>query len=217
MNRLNWIQQEQKVADYHVLTWSTSHFHHPRNNTDRIGSFGSKLEGGAGAAASMKQQSEGIAPGSGDAGSTRWHQGGLGSDGMAQYGVKDAAGNEVMSTAHRTQGKHINAPEHVTAVMQSVVPEEMYSVVNSARSSLHKVHNRIRQSMNKMRDIFLKQQRRQKTAGTSLRQNDYRKQPERDTKGTRRADRETVMSMQAQNHYLLDSYDRKGQYSTLGK
>lgn len=217
MNRLNWIQQEQKVADYHVLTWRTSHFHHPRSRTDLTGSFGSKLEGGAGAAASTKQQPEGIGFGLSDVGSTRWQQGGLGTDGMAQYGVKDAVGNEIMSTAHRTQGKHISAPEHVAAAMQSVVPEEMYSVLNSARSSIYKVHNRIRQSMNKMRDIFLKQQNRQKTAGISLKQDSYRKQPEKDAKGTRRADRETILSMQAQNNYLLDSYDRKGQYSTLGK
>ena len=29
--------------------------------------------------------------------------------------------------------------------------------------------------------------------------------------------REEVLSMQGENHYLLDSYDKNGQYSTLGK
>lgn len=38
------------------------------------------------------------------------------------------------------------------------------------------------------------------------------------TKGTRQAaDREAMLSMQAENHYLLDSYDATGNYSMLGK
>ena len=36
-------------------------------------------------------------------------------------------------------------------------------------------------------------------------------------KGTRAADRESVLAMQANNHYLLDSYDQTGNYSMLGK
>lgn len=36
-------------------------------------------------------------------------------------------------------------------------------------------------------------------------------------RGTRLASREEMLAMQAENHYLLDSYDKKGQYSILGK
>ena len=205
------------MADYHVLTWRTSHFHHPRNRTDIAGSFSSKLEGGAAAASSAQKQPEGIGLGLSDVDSTRWRQGGLGTDGMAQYGTKDAADNEVLSSAHRTQGRQTSAPESVKAVIQPVVPEEVYSVVNSAKASILKVHSRIRQSTAKLRD-FLRQKTKQQQAGSvAARQGSYRKEPKREMKGTRRAYREEILSMQAQNHYLLDSYDKKGQYSTLGK
>ncbi len=205
------------MADYHVLTWRTSHFHHPRNRTVLTGAFSSKLEDGAAAASSVQKQPEGIGVGFSDAGRTNWRQGGLGTDGMLPYGTKDAAGNEVLSAARKTPGRQRGAPEVVTSVMQPEVPEEMYSVVNSARASLLKVHSRIRRSTAKLREIFLRQQTKRQQAGVSARQGSYRRQPEKEMKGTRRADREEVLSMQAQNHYLLDSYDKKGQYSMLGK
>ena len=219
MNRLNLIQQEQKVADYHVITWRTSHFHHPRNRTDIIGSFNSKLEGGAAAEPGAQQQTEGIGFGLEDPfRNAKWKGGGLGTDGMMQDGTKEARNSEVLSTAHRTQGRQTTAPESVASVMQTVVPEEVYSVVNSARQSVLKIHSRFRQSMAKLRQGYLKQQEKQKqSASVSARKGEYRRQPESRPRGTRQADREEVLSMQAENHYLLDSYDRNGQYSTLGK
>lgn len=218
MNRLNWIQQEQKVADYHVLTWRTSHFHHPRNRTDIIGGFSSKLEGGAAAGVGFKQQAEGIGLGLEEAsGNTKWRSGGLGADGMIQDGTKNARNNEAVSASYRTQGRKTAAPEPA-AVVQAVVPEEVYSIVNSARQSVLKVHSRIRQSVAVLRDVYLKQQTKQKqVASVSTRKGEYRRQPESKLRGTRQADRDEMLSMQAENHYLLDSYDKKGQYSVLGK
>lgn len=218
MNRLNWIQQEQKVADYHVLTWRTSHFHHPRNRTDIVGEFSSKLEGGAAAGAGAQQQAEGIGLGLEDPfRNTKYRSGGFGTDGMIQDGTKNARNNEVISASYRTQGRQTTAPESAT-VVQTIVPEEVYSVVNSARQSVLKVHRRIRQSVAKLRDVYLKQQTKQKQAASvSARKGEYRKQPESKLQGTRQADREEVLSMQAENHYLLDSYDKNGKYSMLGK
>lgn len=218
MNRLNWIQQEQKVADYHVLTWRTSHFHHPRNRTDIIGGFSSKLEGGAAAGTGFKQQAEGIGLGLEEPfGNTKRRSGGLGTDGMVQDGTKNARNNEVISASYRTQGRQTAATESVT-VIQVVVPEEVYSIVNSARQSVLKVHNRIRQSVAVLRDAYLKQQTKQKQAASvATRKGEYHKQPESKLQGTRQADRDEMLSMQAENHYLLDSYDKNGKYSVLGK
>lgn len=218
MNRLNWIQQEQKVADYHVLTWRTSHFHHPRNRTDIVGEFGSKLEGGAAAGAGVQQQAEGIGFGlENPFGNTKWRSGGLGTDGMMQDGTKNARNNEAISASYRTQGRQTTAPESVT-VMQTIVPEEVYSVINSARHSVLKAHSRIRQSVAKLRDVYLKQQMKQKQAeSAAARRGEYRRQSESKLRGTRQADRDEVLSMQAENHYLLDSYDKNGKYSMLGK
>lgn len=219
MNRLNWIQQEQKVADYHVITWRTSHFHHPRNRTDIIGSFNSKLEGGAATGAGAQQQADGIGFGLEDPfGKMKYKSGGLGTDGMMQDGTKDAKNNEVLSTARRTQGRQMTALESVAAAVQTIIPEEMYSVVNSARQSVIKVSSRIKQSAAKLRQGYLKQQEKQKqSASVSTRKGEYRKQPEDKLRGTRKADKDEMLSMQAENHYLLDSYDRSGQYSVLGK
>lgn len=137
---------------------------------------------------------------------------------MLADGTKEAVHNEVLSTAHRTQGSRITGPEAQAPVMPSVVPEEIYSVVNSVRTSVLKVHSRLKESTAKLRNTFLRQQtKRRQAAGVSARRGSYRRQPQQETKGTRRADREEILSMQAQNHYLLDSYDKKGQYSMLGK
>ncbi|MCM1121269.1 MAG: hypothetical protein NC416_01660 [Eubacterium sp.] len=218
MNRLNWIQQEQKVADYHVITWRTSHFHHPRNRTDIIGSFHSKLEGGAAAGAGAAQQAEGIGLGLEEPfRRTEWKSGGLGTDGMMREGVKNAANNELLSVSGKTQGKRTDAPESMSAVIQAIVPEELYSVVNSVGQSVHRVRSRIKQSVTRLRDTFLRQQtKQQRAAGASVHKAESRRQPEGRQKGTRRVDKEEMLSMQTENSYLLDSYDRNGQYSRLG-
>lgn len=223
MNRLNWIQQEQKTADYHVLTWRTSHFHHPGNRTDILGSAGSKFDLGGGAASSgAQQQTEGIGSGLTDpANEIRWKTGGLGADGMAQDGTKDAGEQEVMAAAGRTKGRQITGvaeskmAQQIIAAAQAVVPDEVYSVLGSARQSVLKAHERVKQSAAKLRDIYQKQWKQ--PAGAAARKSEYRKAPEKEQRGTRRCDKEDVLSMQAQNHYLLDSYDRNGQYSMLGK
>lgn len=221
MNRLNWIQQEQKTADYHVLTWRTSHFHHPRNRTDILGAFGSKPEAGGGAASQGAGAPEGIGFGLGEpAGNSRWRTGGLGADGMAEDGRKDAARQEVTAAQGRIVGRSSGvAAQQIAAAVQTVVPEEVYSVLGSARQSVLKVHDRVKRSAAKLRDIYRKQQERQnQAAGPQTRKDGYHKQPENERRqGTRRCDKDDMLSMQAQNHYLLDSYDRNGQYSMLGK
>lgn len=184
-----------------------------------MGSFNSKLEGGAAAGAGTAQQSDGIGFGLEDPfRNTKWKSGGLGTDGMVQDGTKNAVNNDVMSASVRTQGRQTTSPEAAVPVMQTIMPEEVYSVVNSARQSVLKVHSRIKQSIAKLRDTYLKQQAKQRqTTGTSVNKGEYRKQPHARQEGTRRCDREEILSMQAQNNYLLDSYDRNGQYSMLGK
>lgn len=223
MNRLNWIQQEQKIADYHVLTWRTSHFHHPRNRTDIPGAVGSKfdMEGGA-ASSGTQQQADGIGFGLTDpAENILWKTGGLGEDGMVEDGTKDAKNQETMAVSDQTTGRQVTAlvenevAKQVMTAAQLIVPEETYSVLNSARQTILNVHDRIKQSAAKLRDVYQKQQKQ--TTCTSGRKGEYRKQPEKEQRGTRKCDKDVMLSMQAQNHYLLDSYDRNGQYSMLGK
>lgn len=221
MNRLNWIQQEQKIADYHVLKWPTSHFHHPRNRTDIVAQTGGKFEMSGGAASPGAQQPEGIGQGLSDpARDIVRRAGGLGTDGMAEDGRKDAVHSEIMNTSDRTKGRQITGASksvetvQVTAA-QTIVPEEVYSVLGSARQSVLKLHDRVKQSTAKLRDLYQKQQKQTVHAAASkvVKQGNQQKEKQ----GTRKCDKEDVLSMQAQNHYLLDSYDKNGQYSMLGK
>lgn len=216
MNVLNWIQQEKKVADYHVITWHTSHFHHPLNRTDILGQVKSKPydETPASASTGAQQQTEGIGLGLSDYAKSQYKAGGLGTDGLAIDGSKDAVNSKVTSTSRKSQGNQVTGPEAAT-VIQTILPTEVYSVVESARQSALKVQNRIKQSAVKLRDIYQKQSGQ--TAHTQKPKNASRKQPDKEQKGTRRVSKDEVLSMQAENHYLLDSYDKNGQYSTLGK
>lgn len=219
MNRLNWIQQEQKIADYHVITWKTSHFHHPRNRTDIVAQAGSKFEMSGGPASPGTQQPEGIGYGVSDpAGDIKWRSGGLGTDGMADNGSKEAVHSEIMDTSNRTKGRHITGASQSVAVeqaAQAVVPEEVYSVLGSARQSVQKLHDRVKQGAARLRDLYLKQQKQ--TTQLAIHREAKYKKAQKDQQGTRKCDKEDVLSMQAQNHYLLDSYDKNGQYSMLGK
>ncbi|MBD5450330.1 MAG: hypothetical protein HDR28_09330 [Lachnospiraceae bacterium] len=224
MNRLNWIQQEQKTADYHVLTWRTSHFHHPRNRTDIVGQVGGKFDLNGGAASSgAQQQADGIGLGLADpAENILWKTGGLGADGMAEDGTKTAKHQEVMDSSDQTAGRHMTgmeqpgAAQQIMTAAQTIVPEEVYSVVNSARQSVLKVCDRVKQGTEKLRDLYQKQQK-QAAHAAATRKGEYRKPSEKERQGTRKCDKDDMLSMQAQNHYLLDSYDRNGQYSMLGK
>ncbi|MBD5484939.1 MAG: hypothetical protein HDR18_05355 [Lachnospiraceae bacterium] len=222
MNRLNWIQQEQKIADYHVLKWPTSHFHHPRNRTDIVAQAGGKFEMSGGAASQGAQQPEGIGQGLSDpARDIVWRAGGLGTDGMAEDGRKDAVHSEIMNTADRTKGRQITGASQsvettqAMAAAQTIVPEEVYSVLGSARQSVLKLHDRVKQSTAKLRDHYQKQQKQMGHATVS--KVVKRGSQQKEKRGTRKCDKEDVLSMQAQNHYLLDSYDKNGQYSMLGK
>ena len=217
MNVLHWIQQEKKVADYHVITWPTSHFHHPRNRTDIVGQFKSKLDGGAAPASSGAQtQTDGIGFGTFDnIHDRKYKSGGLGSDGMVTDGSKEAVNNKIKSASRNSRGNQVTGPEASSSLMQTILPAEVYSVLNSAGQSALKVQSRIRQNISKLRDIYRKQSGQ--AADTQRKQNVTRKQPDQEQKGTRRANRDEVLIMQAEGSYLLDSYDKNGQYSTLGK
>lgn len=218
MNVLNWIQQERKVADYHVITWPTSHFHHPRNRTDIIGQINTKLPESAPASSGEKQQPDGIGFGLAEnIGNTRYKSGGLGTDGLAVDGDKDSVNHKVVSTSRKANGNQITGPEAAATVAQAILPAEVYSVVESARQSVLKVQSRIRQSTAKLKDIYQKQSGQTANTNIKKQKNAPRRQPEKEQRGTRHVSKDEVLSMQAENHYLLDSYDKNGQYSTLGK
>ena len=215
MNVLNWIQQEQKIADYHVITWPTSHFHHPRNRTDIVANIHMKPQEGGAPTSGAQLQTEGIGIGLADDARNQYKSGGLGTDGLAIGGVKDAVTNKVMSTSKKSPGNQVTGSEAAAAVTQTILPAEVLSVVESARQSAIKVQSRIKQSAAKLKEIYGKQS--EQTANVPNMKKVPRRQPGKEQRGTRHVTKDEVLTMQAENHYLLDSYDRNGQYSMLGK
>lgn len=243
MNHITWVQQREDFdTTYHVIKWKTSHFHEPFSV--QTGS-GLKLKDGA-AAAVVKQSQQPEGEGIGDVRADRTISGriglGLGS-GLEDYALK-AMQEEMAQSLVRSTGRNVRAGRTVGAVptvLQTaaaaqtqaaehmVTPEqkreplrdeqarernmqESTTVQTTGRGS---IKNKLRDSAARLWEFYQKQ--KEKALKISFWNRKTEPLKKKVTKGTRMADREAVLAMQAENHYLLDSYDQKGNYSMLGK
>lgn len=77
------------------------------------------------------------------------------------------------------------------------------------------IRNRLQESAKRLQEAY--QRQKEKAAKLLPLKQIKEETPKEKPKGTRMADKETMLSMQAENHYLLDSYDHNGNYSMLGK
>lgn len=77
------------------------------------------------------------------------------------------------------------------------------------------IRNRLKESARRLQEAY--QRQKEKAAKLLPLKQVKEEKPKEKAKGTRMADREAMLSMQAENHYLLDSYDHTGNYSMLGK
>lgn len=227
LNRLEWVQKEE-IIDYHVLKWPTSHLH-PRTRIGVSGGFELKEQaGGAGASGEGSAQQEGIGPGFVKrSDGLRWRSGGLGQDGTAQTGLKDVSPDRdgLTLSIHRTGRQAAGvAQETMFAAVQNAAQTAATQTLlqNAARDTVHmlplgqtvrRAGGRMREIIGRLRDTYLRQQKKTE----AFRQQGRASQQREERQGTRQVSREDLLSMRAENHYLLDSYDRNGQYSTLGK
>ncbi len=240
MNHIVWVQQREDFdTKYHVIKWKTSHFHEPFS-AQMVG--GAKLKaGGAAAAADQSQQPEGEGIGYAQADRTGNGRIGLGSglegyalkafeEEMAQSVVKGTgsaiqAGRTgaiptVMQTAAAAQ---LQAAEHMVTPEQRLEPlrdeqareRNMQESTTVSQTGKGNIKNRMQESAARLREFYQKQ--KEKAAKLSLWKSKSEPEKKPVKKKTRMADREEMLSMQAGNHYLLDSYDQKGNYSMLGK
>lgn len=244
LEHVNWVQQNEDYATrYHVLQWKTSHFHEPYS---RHGSAGAKPNQSAAAALQAKEmqtETEGLGFGQTDrAGSGRLGIGlGLeeslgsavsgnerGHDGVniSALGARaQEAGVETTKTAVQSAAlTQTQAAEHTVTPLSEKETEsgekqgerELKERTTVAQTGRGNIRNRLRESAARLREAY--QRQKEKAAKKiPLRQMKPEKQEEKTRKGTRAADREAMLAMQAENHYLLDSYDQNGNYSMLGK
>ncbi len=241
MNHIVWVQQREDFnTKYHVIKWKTSHFHEPFS--ERMVGSAKLMSGAAPEAAKQSQQSEGEGIGYAQAERTGSGRIGLGSglEGYALRAMQEELALSAMRRADssirtgRTVGA-IPAAVHTAAVAQSqaaehmVTPEQRREPLRNAQAREHSlqesttvsetgkgnIKNRLRESAARLREFY--QTQKEKASRLSFWKSKPEPEKKKVIKGTRMADREAVLSMQAENHYLLDSYDQKGNYSMLGK
>lgn len=218
LNRINWTPKEQ-LFDYHVLTWKTSHLHPKTKGGVSGGVELRERAGGAAASTPESAQPEGIPPGYGRRDS-RYRSGGLGRDGMAQDGDRVAvsayqSGRQGSGQVQEAAAVAMPCADVQTqAAMQTAVLHNIQDAAHtfSAGRTVRKVGGRMKEIIVRLRDMY---RRKQEKAVRLVKGN--RAAPQKERQGTRRVSREEVLAMQGENHYLLDSYDKNGQYSTLGK
>ncbi len=241
MNHIIWIQQREDYdTKYHVIKWKTSHFHEPFSD-HMVGS--AKLKDGAGALAPAREtqaQAEGLGLGFADKSLDGRLKFGLGLEDTAAKNVIGAeTGRDGVSIS--TFGGLEKGMETAGAAIQSAALADIHAAENTVTPALHKafgsrkeelrgaerentlvaqtgrgnIRNRLKESASRLIEAYRRY--REKAAKMSLNRTAQEKTKTDGKKGTRAADRESVLAMQAKNHYLLDSYDQTGNYSMLGK
>ncbi len=220
MNRLEWSQKEPYIK-YHVLKWPTSHLH-PRYRTTLDSGFElkGKMPGMAEPSGAKQAQPEGIGLGAvQDSGNSRWRSGGLGQEGMAPEAAREAVLDKkagVISAGGSRQSGKVQTTE--APVVQTAIPIEQsgtaYHTMYRLGNIMRKVGGHIRDTVGILRDVYLKQQKKSASMSRNGRQHT---ESRKEMRGTRQISKDEVLAMRSENHYLLDSYDRNGQYSTLGK
>jgi len=76
------------------------------------------------------------------------------------------------------------------------------------------IPNRLKNSGKRLREMYQKQ--KEILAGISVR-GAKQKETDKASDGTRKTSKEEMLAMQSENYYLLDSYNKNGQYCILGK
>lgn len=238
MNHINWVQQDPDYqTKYYVLKWETSHFHEPQAR--RMAGSALQKEGAALAVSEKSETNEspeiGFGPGSSvKSGGFALGHGVEGMISQESYGIQ----KELDSVAISGKGSEWQNAEtdmqtmlQQTAAQQAMISQPMTRQTQGAQDSQQSydsaerttataqtgqgnIRNRLQESAAHLQEVY--QKHKEKIKRTLFRTKKVEKKAVL-KKGTREADREETLAMQAQNHYLLDSYDCNGQYHILGK
>lgn len=233
MNHVNWVQQEQNT-EYHVIKWKNSEFHNHHMRRDRapeggMGPFSvAKVVGGSGAVsqiradvwgdnrASRPEESKIDGFGYGDIlGSNSRTISGSGKAEVLPDGAK--RNDEVtLSSEGVVAGAAVGIQTEQILEEDSVeTPVSDESVETISGFGQGGLRNRFEDSAKRLQKIYQEQKKKlTKMPAGKVKQEEKK---DREQTGTRQASKEEMWSMQAENHYLLDSYDKNGNRSILGK
>lgn len=243
MNHINWVQQDPDYqTKYHVLKWESSHFHEPQSR--QMVNSALHKEGAAFAVSAEQTQagvpeiglcpassvkSGGFALGRGQEGVVLQKNAGAekGQDSVTislqgverQNSGADTRMALQQSVAQQTEAQRLALERTVTQQAGRTEKRDKGFVVTERVMNVAvgqgNIRNRLKESGARLQEAYQKQ--KQKIKKTLFHTKKSEKKPELPKKAGRSADREEALSMQARNHYLLDSYDRNGQYHMLGK
>lgn len=241
MNYVNWVQQREDYdVKYHVIKWKTSHFHEPFSN-HMVGTARLKEESAAPVpAGQMQTEAEGLGFGLADKSTGGRFRPGLGLEDAAARNITDVMtdrdevsilnpgsqerGIETMGAAVQNAALvDVLAAENTIAPVSNMVlksetkkqeeaEKEKTTVLQAGRGN---IKNRMQKSMSRLMEAYRKY--REKASKILPKRSRPEKTKAKEKSGTRAADRESMLSLQEEDHYLLSSYDRTGNYSILGK
>ncbi len=221
MKHVNWVQQEQNI-EYHVIQWKNSEFHthHTRRDRDLAGGMGpfsvAKVIGGS-AGGQIRTDS----PGNDKVPQMEQNRTvDFGAAGLAG-GVKQS--DEVSISSESAHRQHMaddaGKPDvqQLAMTQQPCVTEQKQGALGDKASWMIEeqgIRNRLKDSARRLLEICQKQKQK---LSEVLSEKEKPEDKEQRKTATRKASKEEMWSMQAENHYLLDSYDKNGNYSILGK
>lgn len=224
---MHWIQDEQQIT-YHVIRWRNSAFHNHDNLPKRKLLGGVSFDGGSGGRSEATQQTgvqtaqpsfphivdENLfGPGIVGDGS-----GGNGKIGSSLHGAeRKPAGPGAQGRGRDTV--EVGSIQEAMAVCQSASAGEIPDAAKAEYAAAPVPEEKrsrpaflqyIRKMGNGIQTFFRGMEQK---AGRE----NARKQPKKEKTGTRAVTKEELAQMQADRAYLLDSYNKHGERSTLGR
>lgn len=208
---MHWIQNEQQV-EYHVIQWRNSAFHNHDKLPKRKLLGGVSFDGGGGGKGETAQQTgvQNAQPSFPRINDENLFGFGIAKNGSDRDGKMSGRlnGTEGKKAETAMQGKSRDTLEVVgiqeaMAVCQSSSVEEEKPGRPSFLQSIRKLRNGIQTFLRGM-----EQKAGKENAG---------KQPKKEKSGTRNVTKEELAQIQQDRTYLLDSYNKYGERSTLGR
>lgn len=216
---MHWIQDEQPV-EYHVIQWRNSAFHNHDKQPKRKMLGGVSFDGGGGGKSRSIQQAgvQNAQPSFPHINEENLFGFGIGEDGTDRDGkmgnrMSSLAGKKAEAGA-RSSGRdtlEVKSMQEAMAGFQSVSAAESVQVsVQEEKRSRPAFLHYIRKFGNGIRSFLRGMEQK---AGKE----NAKKQSKKEKTGTRSITKEELAGIQQERDYLLDSYNRNGERSTLGR
>lgn len=222
---MHWIQNEQQV-EYHVIQWRNSAFHNHDKLPKRKMLGGVSFDGGGGGQSGATQQAgvqtaQPSFPRIADENLFGFGIGENGSDGDGKMGgsLNGSAGKITGTQGRERDTVEVSGISEAMAVCQSASAGEIPDTVKAETAAMPVPEEK------KSRPAFLRYIRKMGSGIRSfLRGTEQKagrenagKQPKKEKAGTRTITKEELAQIQTDRTYLLDSYNKYGERSTLGR